>query len=69
MILVNQARRAERIKALEKWRRWFAWYPVVVRPSGDVVWWEEVERKSEYICGYDGQYCFTYFRRIGDSYE
>jgi hypothetical protein len=63
VLLVDAAKQAAKVKALGEWRPWFAWHPVRLRESGDVVWWEHVERQTEFINGHDGTYAFTYYRR------
>lgn len=63
MLLVDAAKQAAKVKALGEWRPWFAWHPVRLRESGDIVWWENVERQTEFVSGYDGTYAFTYYRR------
>jgi hypothetical protein len=65
--LVDAEKQAARIKALGEWRPWFAWWPVTIRDSGDVVWLEPVERQTEFVSGYDGTYAFTYYRRSSPS--
>jgi hypothetical protein len=67
MILSDANKREEKVRRLAEWRLWFAWHPVRIRPSGDVVWWENVERKTEFFSAYDGTYAFTYYRRPGDE--
>lgn len=35
------------VKPPSPWKRWFAWYPVEIDAfSGDMVWWEWVERRQ-----------------------
>jgi hypothetical protein len=63
MLLVSASKQAEKMKALGEWRSWFAWHPVRLQDCGDVVWWEHVERRTEFISGFDGTYAFTYYRR------
>ena len=63
MLLVDAEKERAKDKALGEWRRWFAWHPVTIRTTGDVVWWEYVERQTEFVSGYDGTYAFTYYRR------
>jgi len=63
MKLVDAQKQAERIRRLEQWRPWFAWHPVRLSDTGDVVWWEPVERRQEFISGYDGTYVFDRYRR------
>ena len=40
----------------DKWRRWFAWYPVLAQDGDEWIWLEWVERR-EYVSvgggGYD----------------
>lgn len=43
----------ERLKRLENWHRWFAWFPVKTADH-DCRWFEYVERKITYeFCTYD----------------
>lgn len=63
MLLVSARMQKAKAIALAMWRPWFAWFPVRLRESGDVVWWERVERRTEYVSAYDGTYAFTYYRR------
>jgi hypothetical protein len=61
MLLVDANKQRAKVEALGKWRRWFAWHPVRLRATGDVVWWEYVERRTEFVSGYGRT--FTYYRR------
>lgn len=63
MLLLDAEKRVAKMKALGEWRRWFAWHPVQLEDGGDVVWWEHVERRTEFVNGYDGTYAFDYYRR------
>lgn len=63
MLLVDADKREAKVKALGEWRPWFAWHPVKFQDGGDVVWWERVERRTEFLTGYDGTYAFTYYRK------
>lgn len=46
----------------DKWHPWFAWRPVTVS-AGTMrvrVWLEKVQRKGEWVGGYEGNWNFTY---------
>ena len=64
MILIEADKQRAKLAALAEWRPWFAWHPVQVE-GGDVVWWEEVERRTEVHPNYAGvgTVSFTYYRR------
>lgn len=57
--------RYEKIARLEKWHRWFAWYPVRVAEH-DYRWLEIVERRKEYYDGFSLD-CFTYYRTLKNN--
>lgn len=42
---IQDQRYLEYIAESSKWRKWFAWYPVKIRP-GLCVWLEIIERRS-----------------------
>lgn len=48
------------------WHKWFAWRPVRIRAgdgnTGPVVWFETIERKFDYLAGYDGRYLNIWYR-------
>jgi hypothetical protein len=52
---------------LEKWHRWFAWFPVTVehRLGEEILrytyWMETVMRRRECFGGYDGVYCRWFY--------
>jgi len=66
MKLIDAAKQEERIRKLGLWRPWFAWRPVYDYDTGDLVWWEPMERMTEFVTGYDGTYAFQRYRRPGD---
>lgn len=51
----------------EEWHLWFAWRPVRLRPGDGsaqpVAWLEWIDRRCEYVAGYDGAYRFWYYRK------
>ena len=56
----------------EKWRRWFAWYPVEIEelPDGSVIraWCQWVWRKGEYWASWDDDgwiYEYKYHHKEG----
>lgn len=64
-------RRDEKEAKLTQWRRWFAWYPVIVGETPDrkrtiKVWWQYVMR-SGYL-DFDGGWLWDY-EEIKDATE
>ena len=66
MIFIDNAKQEAKIRALEQWRRWYAWFPVQVE-NFDFVWLEYVERRCDFVTGHDGTYVFTKYRRPKQS--
>jgi hypothetical protein len=50
-----------KIPDITQWRKWFAWYPVII--GNEWVWWEDVARRhqpwSPQIGGYYAEYSHT----------
>lgn len=60
--------RQVRFRALKRWHRWFAWYPVVVNKGitkDEVAWLCFVERKGVWFSGYSDSGFDWHYRRIG----
>lgn len=47
-----------KIRALRRWHKWFAWYPVKVKSKlstkTSIVWLKTVKRRCLYCTGWDG---------------
>lgn len=43
---------AEKVDAWTRWHPWFAWYPVRIPDTRVCVWWETIERRTDYCMGY-----------------
>jgi hypothetical protein len=65
MKLIDAAKQEAKIARLGEWRPWFAWHPVYDQDTGDLVWWEPMQRRTEFLQGPDGTYSFDYYRRPG----
>ncbi len=61
----SEKRIAARLRR-EQWHRWFALWPVHVG-NGHYAWLEWVERRVEYVSGFDGTYAFPKYRTVGQS--
>jgi hypothetical protein len=66
MKLSDAAKREAKRKALEQWHPWFAWHPVMLE-NGDAVWMEHIERRREFVSGYDGTYVFDRYRKPAED--
>ena len=53
----------EKRESLTHWHRWFAWR-IVLLDTGRCVWLQFIERRFEYVFGYDGKDRLRSYREI-----
>lgn len=46
----HHKRKKQRHDAKKEWHRWFAWYPVHIDCTHELVWLQYIARKGKYTC-------------------